>query len=192
MPTNRRLLIASLSWALILSVAIGWWWSAHSAPTVDAVLTTPGLVPYPEIGTNDDLSGRTLPANTIVALDGTTMSTSDLLGTPLLINFWFSTCEPCRREMPILASAHRKYGDSIRFVGLNMNDSATVASEFAKKYGVNYELFTEPSGEFVTALGIATAPFTMIINSAGHIVGQFAGELTASALAALISDSFPA
>lgn len=191
MPTNRRLLIASLSWALILSVAIGWWWSAHSTPTVDAVLTTPGVVPYPIIGTNDDLTGRKLPTSTIVSLDGTTMSTTELLGTPLLINFWFSTCEPCRREMPVLASAHRKYGDSIRFIGLNMNDSATVAREFAKKYGVNYELFTEPSGEFVTTLGIATAPFTMLINSAGHIVSQFAGELTASTLDALISDSFP-
>lgn len=176
----------------MVSVAIGWWWSAHSTPTVDAVLTTSGLVPYPTIDTNDDLTGRTLPANTIIALDGTTMSTTELLGAPLLINFWFSTCEPCRREMPVLATAHRKYGDSIRFIGLNMNDSATVAGEFAKKYGVNYELFTEPSGTFVAELGIATAPFTMFVSSDGHIVSQIAGELTASALDALISDLFPA
>lgn len=192
MPTNRRLIFASLIWALLLSVAIGWWWSAHSTPGVGAILTTPGLVPYPTIGTNDDLAGRVLPTSPIVALDGATMSTSDLLGTPLLINFWFSTCEPCRREMPVLAAAHRKYGNSIRFVGLNMNDSASVAKTFAKKYGVTYELFTEPSGELVTRLGIATAPFTLLINRDGHIVAQFAGELTGSLLDALITKAFPA
>ncbi|MHB1129739.1 MAG: TlpA family protein disulfide reductase [Ilumatobacteraceae bacterium] len=191
MPTNRRLLIASLIWTLILSLTIGWWWSAHSTPGVDAILTTPGLVPYPTIGTNDDLIGRELPSISIVSLDGTQMSTSDLLGTPLLINFWFSTCEPCRREMPTLAAAYRQYGDSIRFVGLNMNDSAAVARAFAKQYGVTYELFTEPSGVLITELGIATAPFTVFINSDGDIVAQFAGELTASTLDALISEAFP-
>lgn len=190
MPTNRRLLITSLIWALLLSVAIGWWWSAHSTPAVDAVLTTPGLVPYPTIGTNDELTGRTLPTSPIISLTGTTMSTSELIGTPLLINFWFSTCEPCRREMPVLAAAHREYGDSIRFVGLNMNDSASVAQAFALKWGVTYELFTEPSGALVTALGIATAPFTIFVNSDGRIVGQYAGELTASILDALISKVF--
>lgn len=179
-------------WALFLSVAIGWWWSIHSTPGVDAVLTTPGLVPYPTIGTNDDLAGKVLPTSPIVTLDGTRMSTSDLLGTPLLINFWFSTCEPCRREMPVLAAAHRKYGDSIRFVGLNMNDSGSVARAFAKKYGVTYELFIEPSGELVTALGIATAPFTLLVNPDGYIVAQFAGELTESSLDTLIAKAFPA
>ncbi|MEK7410016.1 MAG: TlpA disulfide reductase family protein, partial [Actinomycetota bacterium] len=156
-----------------------------------AVLSTPGLVSYPAIGTNDDLTGRTLPAHTILTLDGTTMSTSDLLGAPLLINFWFSTCEPCRREMPVLAAAHRRYGDSIRFIGLNINDSATVARAFAKKYGVTYELFTEPTGTFVAELGIATAPFTMFVNGDGRIVSQIAGELTASTLDEFIAEAFP-
>ena len=176
---------------MILSLTIGWWSSTRSSAPVDAVLSTPGLVSYPAIGTNDDLTGRTLPAHTILTLDGTTMSTSDLLGAPLLINFWFSTCEPCRREMPVLAAAHRRYGDSIRFVGLNINDSATVARAFAKKYGVTYELFTEPTGTFVTELGIATAPFTIFVNGDGRIISQIAGELTASTLDEFIAEAFP-
>ncbi|MEO5974626.1 MAG: TlpA disulfide reductase family protein [Ilumatobacteraceae bacterium] len=192
MPTNRRLLITSLIWALILSVVIGWWWSAQSTPSVDAVLTSPGIVPYPTIGTNDEVTGQLLPVSQIVSLTGTTMSTIDLIGKPLLINFWFSTCEPCRREMPVLAAAHRKYGDSIRFVGINMNDSASVAKSFALKWGVTYELFIEPSGGLVTALGIATAPFTIFVDGDGRIVNQYAGELTTATLEAIISEAFPA
>ena len=187
-PTRRRLLISSLVSALVLSVAIGWYWSANSDPPVDAILTTPGLVPYPTIGTNEELTDSMLPTSPIISLLGTTMSTADLIGTPLLINFWFSTCEPCRREMPVLAAAHRKYGDSIRFVGLNMNDSASVAQEFARKWGATYEMFTEPSGSLVAALGIATAPFTIFVASDGRIVNQYAGELTASTLDTIISE----
>lgn len=191
MPTNRRLLITSLIWALVLSVGIGWWWSAQTTPSVDAVLTTPGLVPYPTIGTNEEVTGEQLPVSPIVTLSGSTMSTSDLIGTPLLINFWFSTCEPCRREMPVLAAAHHKYGDSIRFVGINMNDSASVAKSFAQKWGVTYEIFTEPSGALVTALGVATAPFTIFVSSDGRIASQHAGELTTSTLDAIIAKAFP-
>lgn len=172
-------------------MVIGSWWSARSTAVIDAVLETPDLAPYPTIGTNNDLIGGTLPNSTIISLDGTTMSTTDLLGVPLIINFWFSTCEPCRREMPALGAAHRRYGKSIRFVGINMNDSAEVAQAFAKTYGVTYELFTEPSGALITTLGIATAPFTLLVNSNGRIVAQFAGELTASTLDTLISESFP-
>ncbi len=191
MPTNRRLLVTSLTVALVLSVIIGWWWSAQSTPVVDAVLTTPGLVPYPTIGTNEEVTGEPLPVSPIVSLSGKTMSTTDLVGTPLLINFWFSTCEPCRREMPVLAAAHRKYGDSIRFVGLNMNDTASVARSFALKWGVTFEIFTEPSGGLVTALGIATAPFTIFVGSDGRIVDQHAGELTSATLEEIISEAFP-
>lgn len=155
------------------------------------MLTTPGLVPYPTIGTNDEVTGESLPVSPIVSLSGSTMSTSDLIGTPLLINFWFSTCEPCRREMPVLAAAHRKYGESIRFVGININDSASVAKSFAQKWGVTYEIFTEPSGALVTALGVATAPFTIFVSSDGRIISQHAGELTTSTLDAIISEAFP-
>lgn len=190
-PTKARLLITSLVSALVLSVVIGWYWSANSTPTIDAVLNTPGLVPYPTIGTNEELTNTKLPTSPIISVLGPTMSTSDLIGTPLLINFWFSTCEPCRREMPVLAAAHRKYGDSIRFVGLNMNDSASVAQEFARKWGVSYELFTEPTGSFVAALGIATAPFTIFVASDGRIVSQHAGELSALALDEIIAEHFP-
>jgi hypothetical protein len=72
-----------------------------------------------------------------------------------------------------------------------MNDSASVAQAFATKYGVTYELFTEPSGALVAALGIATAPLTIFVNSDGRIVNQYAGELTASTLDAIITEVFP-
>lgn len=186
MTTRRRLVIAAV--ALIASAVGGWYWS-NSGDSVDGRLTEPGIVAYPTISTNKNLIGSTFPNAELTSLVGPRVLTSTLIGTPLVINFWYSTCEPCRREMPVLAAADTKNKGIVRFIGININDSADVALKFAKKYGVNYELFIEPSGSLISRLGIATAPFTMFVDRDGVIVGQVAGELTTETLQAHIDEA---
>lgn len=170
---------------LIASAVGGWYWG-NSSGSVDGRLTEPGIVAYPMISTNKDLIGRTFPDAELTSLLGPKVLTSTLLGTPLVINFWYSTCEPCRREMPVLAAADTRNEGQVRFIGLNMSDSAEVALKFAKTYGVSYELFIDPSGSLISRLGIAIAPFTLFVDRDGVIVGQVAGELTTETLQAHI------
>ncbi len=184
--TRRRL--AAVALVLFASAVGGWYWG-ESSGSLDGRLTEPGIVAYPTISTNKNLIGRTFPNAELTPLVGPKVSTSTLLGTPLVINFWYSTCEPCRREMPVLAAADAKNKGTVRFVGININDSASVALKFAKKYGVNYELFIEPSGSLISKLGIATAPFTLFVDRDGVIVGQVAGELTSETLQAHIDEA---
>lgn len=40
-----------------------------------------------------------LPALELHRLNGTDVDTTDLNGTPLIINIWYSTCLPCRRKV---------------------------------------------------------------------------------------------
>ena len=144
------------------------------------------------IATNQVSSGEPLPDVTLDAVDGTAVKTRDLLGTPLVINFWYSTCEPCRREMPAFAAAHGTFGDRITFIGVNMYDSAVAASNFAERYGVDYYILLDTNGELVSELGIALAPTTILVDTEGTIVYQESGELTESEITALINEWFPA
>jgi peroxiredoxin len=89
------------------------------------------------------------------------------------------------------SDAHEKYGSKISFLGLNMNDSASVAKEFAEKYNVKYEIAFDPSGSFISGLGIATAPTTLFVSKDGVVLDQVAGELTTEKLDALIAEWFP-
>jgi len=173
---------------VLISSAVGGWYWGNSSDSVDGRLTEPGVVAYPAISTSKNLIGSKLPEVELTSLVGPKVLTSTLLGTPLVINFWYSTCEPCRREMPVLAASDAKNRDLVRFIGLNMNDSAEVALKFAKAYDVNYELFIEPSGSFISRLGIAIAPFTLFVDRDGVIVGQVAGELTTEILQAHIDE----
>jgi peroxiredoxin len=92
--------------------------------------------------------------------------------------------------MPVLAKAHEMYRSTISFLGLNMNDSPEVAKEFAEKYNVNYEIAFDPTGAFISGLGIATAPTTLFVSKDGVVLDQVAGELTAEKLDGLIAEWF--
>jgi len=140
------------------------------------------------IATNTLLLGSQLPAIKLENVDGQEISTQSLLNKPLIINVWYSTCEPCRRELPALANADMQYRNLVRFVGVNIKDSATVAREFAAQYGVEFELLLDKNGLFISQLGIATAPVTLAIDQQGVIVGQKAGEISASELDELVKE----
>lgn len=140
------------------------------------------------IATNTLKIGSKLPAINLENVDGQEVSTQSLLNKPLVVNVWYSTCEPCRRELPALAKADMQYRDLVRFVGVNIKDSATVAREFASQYGVKFELLLDKNGQFISQLGIATAPVTLAIDQRGVIVGQKAGEISASELDELVKE----
>ena len=140
------------------------------------------------IATNILLIGSQLPAIKLENVDGQEVSTQSLLNKPLIINVWYSTCEPCRRELPVLANADAQYRDQVRFVGVNIKDSAKVAKEFASQYGIDFELLLDKNGLFISQLGIATAPVTLAIDPQGVIIGQKAGEISASELDQLVKE----
>ena len=185
---QRKLLIAVV--VLAVSVGGGWLWSRASEPDLDARLTTPGEVPYPTIATNSEVAGTSLPQASLLTLDNKTIDSSTLIGKPLILNFWYSTCEPCRREMPVLTTSALTHSATIRFVGINMNDSVETAKEFITKFNVLYDIMFDPSGSFISDLGVATAPMTLFVDAQGVIVDQVAGEITAAKLESLIAKWF--
>ena len=168
----------------------GWLWSRASEPTLDAHLITPGEVPYPTIATNSAIAGTSLPQASLLTLNNKSIDLNTLIGKPLILNFWYSTCEPCRREMPVLAASADTHSSTVRFIGINMNDSIETATAFAAKYNVSYDIMFDPSGSLIGALGIGTAPMTLFVDAQGIIVDQVAGEISADKLESLIAKWF--
>ena len=188
MSVNKRLMFASLvvAVAAVASVGIVAATRGGSGDNIDDVtITNPGDLQQP-IGTNAAVSGRALPTLDVQTVNGDALSTTELVGRPLVVNLWYSTCAPCKRELPAFAAAQAKYGDTVRFVGINPSglDSQT-EDKFARDKGVQYELFYDPNGELTSTLGIATFPQTLFIDAHGTIVAQ-TGELTTDKLEDLI------
>lgn len=185
---NKRLLFASLAIATAVVVAVGAATASRRDQNSvnDDVTLTSGRDLSPTIGTNAAVTGRSVPRLDLQTVNGDPYSTAELDGRPLVINMWFSTCAPCKRELPAFAAAQAKYGDKVRFVGVNSSGLGSSSEEkFARDRGVQYELFYDPNGEFTTAMRIANFPQTLFVDASGTIVDQ-TGELTVAELEDLI------
>jgi thiol-disulfide isomerase/thioredoxin len=95
----------------------------------------------------------------------------------MVINFWFSTCEPCKREMPALSAASQKYAGKVDFIGINPNDASEMADAFIAKYNVTFPTFLD-DGTQLSAAGVATLPTTFFLDGTGNIIERRAGEIT--------------
>jgi len=156
----------------------------------DVVLDQPGVYQEPGVGTNAPVVGKQLKNADVQDLNDALVNTSTLFtdGKPALINYWFSNCQPCKREMPALQAAFTQYGEQVNFVGINTQDSPEIASSFVQDIGVTYRILRDPNGKSVVANGVSTFPTTFFVNAAGTIIKQIAGELTADDISAAFEE----
>jgi peroxiredoxin len=166
----------------------------RSAPAVDGefVLDEPGIYDQPADEVNAAVDGESLPDVAVVDRDGATVLLSEHRGTPLVVNFWFSRCAPCRRELRDFAEVHAEVGDRVRFVGVDPFDTVEAMEGFAAERGVTYELYRDraPDGRLLTdELGIVAYPVTLFVAADGTILRQ-TGEIDAAELRAAIEELF--
>jgi len=90
------------------------------------------------------LVGKPMPAVSLVDLEGHPVSVSDLRGKPMLLNFWATWCIPCRAEMPELQYESRKFGDSVRIIGVDEGEPVADITQFVTEIGVTYPMWRDP------------------------------------------------
>lgn len=130
------------------------------------------------IATNAVVSGEPLAVVELLDLRDELRSTAEFTGRPLVVNFWYASCEPCKREMPLLAEFFDERGDEVAVLGVNMGDPRTVAANFAENYRVGFPVLLDDEGVLSSAMRIGLAPTTLFVSSDGTVVDQVAGELT--------------
>lgn len=113
--------------------------------------------------------------------NGTLHHLAEYRGHPLVLNFWATWCEPCQREIPLLATLAQEHSGSVQIVGVAVDFQADVL-RYAQAHGIRYPLLMgEKDGlAAVHALGMETVfPFTVFADSAGDILAVKRGELHA-------------
>lgn len=130
------------------------------------------------IATNAVAAGQPLAVVELSDLDDVVRSTTEFTGGPLIVNFWYASCEPCKREMPLLAEFHDERGDEVAVLGVNMGDPRAVAANFALNYRVGFPVLLDDEGVLAAAMKIGLAPTTLFVSADGRVAQQVAGELT--------------
>jgi thiol-disulfide isomerase/thioredoxin len=121
-----------------------------------------------------------LPEITLPGPDGAPHTLADWKGRPLLINFWATWCEPCRREIPLLRSLrHERSRQGLEVVGIAIDDSDAVR-KYIPSHGIDYPVLVGEQGGFaaISAFGMDTVlPFSVFADRAGRVITLKVGEL---------------
>jgi thiol-disulfide isomerase/thioredoxin len=114
--------------------------------------------------------GSTLPDFSVKDLEGREISSADLRGKVVVIDFWAIWCQPCKKEMPGYQKLVDRYGArGFAVVGFKFDTMADPEDplRFAKKIGVHYPLAIAPDELKQRFGGIEGLPTTMLYDRKG-------------------------
>lgn len=100
-------------------------------------------------------------------------------GKPVLINFWFPSCPPCRAEMPDLQIAFEKYGEDVAFIGIQQMgaDSEKMGIEFVRELGLTYPMMADFGSKVQANYEVFSFPTTVFLQKDHSISRVWTGVI---------------
>jgi cytochrome c biogenesis protein CcmG, thiol:disulfide interchange protein DsbE len=124
--------------------------------------------------------GDKIPAITVNAFDGQILSTEEMAGKVIVLNFWASWCKPCEQEAADLESAYQyfKNDGQVVFLGLAWTDTEPNSLVYLRKFGITYPNGPDLRTSVSQMFRIRGVPETYIIGPDGRLaavqIGPFA------------------
>lgn len=114
--------------------------------------------------------GSRLPDFSVKDLQGREISSADVRGKVVLIDFWATWCQPCKKEMPGYQKLLDNYGNrGFVVIGFKFDTMKDIEDPvlFAKEIGVRYPLAVAADDLKQRFGGIEGLPTTMIYDRQG-------------------------
>lgn len=121
-----------------------------------------------EVGSVKGLSFKTL--------DGKIYKWEDLQGKVLIIDFWATWCQPCRKSLPELDAIYKKYKGKVVIIGFSKDDSEEDVRNFLQnEIKVSYPIAMSNQRLERMFGGILGLPTSFLVDKNGKIVRRFLG-----------------
>lgn len=117
-----------------------------------------------------DVNGKTPEGNDIALSDYAGK------GQIILIDFWASWCPPCRRDMPLVVEAYKKYKNKgLEIVGISLDEDVEAWKKTIKDLNVSWPQMSDLKGwdsELSKVYGVNEIPHTILIDKDGKIIAR--------------------
>jgi thiol-disulfide isomerase/thioredoxin len=111
-----------------------------------------------------------------VALDGKQVSLESLRGTPVLVHYWATWCEPCKVDIAQIRELTAKYGPKkFAVVGIALDSDKQQLEKFLKTKPIAWPQLHEAGGldgRLAEELGVLTLPTMILLDAEGKVVDR--------------------
>jgi cytochrome c biogenesis protein CcmG, thiol:disulfide interchange protein DsbE len=162
--SGRREIAMAAGGALVglLVIALVWVFAAPSATTA--------RLPAAQ-------QNRPAPTFSLPTLGGDDVRLEDYRGKVVLLNFWYTGCEPCREETPALQAAYQQLsGQGLEIIGVNVRQNERSGAEgdadigkFIGSYGVKYPIALDTDNKVNRDYQVYVLPTSVMIDQRGQI-----------------------
>lgn len=119
-------------------------------------------------------------------LDGKLEWLTNHKGKVVLLNFWYTTCPPCRTEIPWFVEFQKKWQtQGFTVLGVSMLDTPAQVRAFNKQFGVNYPMYigidSDDAIQEKTG-GMWGMPTSFLIDRDGKVITKHIGLATKAVL----------
>lgn len=94
-------------------------------------------------------------------------------GEVLVVNFWATWCNPCKKEIPLLDDLHRRMIEqSGRVIAISVDRDAGRVARFLEENDLSLPVFVDGPEGLIKALDLDYLPYTFVLDTSGRIVFQ--------------------
>ena len=133
---------------------------------------------------------RRAPEVTFGTISGDRITTADLRGKVVVVNFWATSCVTCVKEMPKLIERYRKHREQgFETIAVAMSyDPPNYVLHYVEKNALPFKVALDPLGAVAREFGdVQLTPTTFVIDRRGTIVKRYLGEPDFTELDALVA-----
>jgi peroxiredoxin len=123
--------------------------------------------------------GETAPNFILKDLEGNEIELVELRGKGVFLNFWATTCPPCRDEMPYMENSYQKYQDEgVEVLAVNFDEQRLRIEKFITGIGLSFPILLDPGSQVSQLYGVRALPATFLIDENGLVIERRIGALT--------------
>jgi thiol-disulfide isomerase/thioredoxin len=115
------------------------------------------------------------PLIKVTTTSGQQLTLANYKGYVLILDFFASWCQPCKRSIPHMMELNRKYGkQGLQILGLSLDEDNGDLIDFVAPFKLNYPVALA-NEDLQTEYGLRSLPTLFIINKKGIVVEKFMG-----------------